>query len=95
MLYLLDPVRIDIVGPYLALLGACRLHLAELRGVFGGLLAGCGGHADARYSGTQEETDRVWQLLERLAPVAGPGDPRPLLPAPRKQYLDLPTMRRL
>lgn len=139
-----DRYRIDTVGLYLsrsgvlaswpvddflALLGACRRDLTELRGVFGELLAGCRGQADARYFGTEEETDRVRQLLERLAPVAGPGccpvctqplpeatrrprrfcttwcrdrdkvlrrrglmpgGPRPLLPAPRKQYRDLP-----
>ncbi|MFE2972608.1 hypothetical protein ACFXKC_55580 [Streptomyces sp. NPDC059340] len=83
-----DQYRIDTVGlyltrsgvlaswpvdDYLALLGACRRDLTELRGVFSELLAGCQGQADARYSGTEEETERVRQLLERLAPVAGPG----------------------
>ncbi|WP_406172024.1 hypothetical protein OIE52_50300 [Streptomyces canus] len=62
------------VDDFLALLGACRRDLTELRGVFGELLAGCRGQADARYFGTEEETERVQQLLERLAPVAGPGD---------------------
>lgn len=118
------------VDDYLALLGACRRDLTELRGVFGELLAECRGQADARYFGTEEETERVRQLLERLAPVAGPGccpvctqallestrrprkfcttwcrdrdkvlrrrglmpgEPRPLLPAPRKEYRDLPA----
>ncbi|MFI6936811.1 hypothetical protein [Streptomyces sp. NPDC050287] len=41
--------------------------------MFGELLAGCEGQADARYFGTGEETERVRQLLERLAPVAGLG----------------------
>lgn len=42
--------------------------------MFGELLAACRGQAaDARYFGTEEETERVRQLLERLAPVAGPG----------------------
>ncbi|MFG2540099.1 hypothetical protein ACGFU4_33170 [Streptomyces sp. NPDC048511] len=83
-----DRYRIDTVGLYLtrsatltswpvddflALLGACRRDLTELRGVFGKLLAGCQGQADARYFATDEETERVRQLLERLAPVAGPG----------------------
>ncbi|MFE7046037.1 hypothetical protein ACFU9X_43645 [Streptomyces atratus] len=139
-----DQYRIDTVGLYLtrsgvlaswpvedflALLGACRRDLTELRGVFAELLTGCHGQADAPYFATQEETERVRQLLERLAPVAGPGccpvciqplpdssrrprkfcttrcreraqvlqrrgllpgGPRPLLPAPRKQHLDLP-----
>lgn len=139
-----DQYRIDTVGLYLsrsgvltswpvddflALLGTCRRDLTELRGVFGELLAGCRGQADARYFATEEETERVRHLLERLAPVAGPGccpvctQPlpeatrrprkfctawcsqrdkvlrrrglmpgglRPLLPAPRKQRLDLP-----
>ncbi|MDT0482617.1 hypothetical protein [Streptomyces doebereineriae] len=61
------------VDDFLALLGACRRDLAELRGVFGELLAGCRGRADAGYFGTEEETERVQQLLERLSPVAGPG----------------------
>lgn len=83
-----DRYRIDTVGLYLsrsgvltswpvddflALLGACRRDLTELRGVFGELLTGCRGQADARYFGTPEETERVRQLLERLAPVAGTG----------------------
>jgi predicted nucleic acid-binding Zn ribbon protein len=139
-----DRYRIDTVGrylsrsgvlaswpvdDYLALLGAYRRNLTELRGVFGELLSGCRGQADARYFGTEEETERIRQLLERLAPVAGPGDcpvctqplpesarrprkfcttrcrdrdkvlrrrglmpggPRPLLPSPRKELLDLP-----
>lgn len=138
-----DRYRIDTVGlyltrsgvlaswpvdDYLALLGACRRDLTELRSVFGELLAECRGQADARYFAKEEETERVRQLLERLAPVAGPGccpvctqplpestrrprkfctswcrdrdkvlrrrgllpgGPRPLLPAPRKQYLDI------
>ncbi|QIB49470.1 hypothetical protein [Streptomyces aureoverticillatus] len=139
-----DRHRIDTVGLYLtrsgvlaswpvddflALLGACRRDLTELRGVFAELLTGCDGRADARYSGSEEETERVRQLLRRLAPVAGPGccpvctqplpesarrprkfctsrcrersqtlsrrgllpgGPVPLLPAPRKELLDLP-----
>ncbi|WP_326695783.1 MULTISPECIES: hypothetical protein [unclassified Streptomyces] len=83
-----DRYRIDTVGLYLsrsavlaswpvddflALLGACRRDLTELRGVFGKLLAGCRGQADARYFTTEDETERVRQLLERLTPVAGPG----------------------
>jgi hypothetical protein len=83
-----DRYRVDTVGLYLtrsgvltswpvddflALLGACRRDLTKLRGVFAELLAGCRGQADARYFGTAEETERVRQLLERLAPVAGPG----------------------
>ncbi|MFF8315536.1 hypothetical protein ACF06V_00005 [Streptomyces bobili] len=139
-----DRYRIDTVGLYLTrsgvlaswpvddflvLLGACRRDLSELRGVFAELLTGCNGRADARYSGTEEETERVRQLLQRLAPVAEPGcclvctqplpestrrprkfctsrcrersqtlsrrgllpgRPVPLLPAPRKERLDLP-----
>ncbi|MFF0097188.1 hypothetical protein ACFYSF_45815 [Streptomyces canus] len=61
------------IDDFLTLLGACRRDLTELRGVFGELLAGCRGQADARYFSTEEETERVRQLLERLAPVAGPG----------------------
>ncbi|MBK3570971.1 hypothetical protein [Streptomyces sp. MBT62] len=61
------------VDDFLALLGACRRDLTELRGVFAELLAGCRGQADARYFGTTEETERIRQLLQRLAPVAGPG----------------------
>ncbi|WP_331724804.1 hypothetical protein [Streptomyces canus] len=83
-----DRYRIDTVGlyltrsgvlaswpvdDYLALLGTCRRDLTELRSVFGELLAGCRGQADARYFGTEEETDRVREFLERLAPIAGPG----------------------
>ncbi|MFB6819702.1 hypothetical protein ACFCV8_34760 [Streptomyces sp. NPDC056347] len=83
-----DRYRIDTVGLYLsrsgvltswavedflALLGACRRDLTELRGVFGELLAGCRGQADARYFGTEDEAERVRQLLERLAPAAEPG----------------------
>lgn len=60
------------VDDYLALLGACRRDLTALRGVFAELLTGC--QADARYFDTEEETEHVRQLLERLAPVAGPGD---------------------
>ncbi|MEU9190018.1 hypothetical protein AB0D14_36880 [Streptomyces sp. NPDC048484] len=89
-----DRYRIDTVGLYLsrsgvltswpvddflALPGACRRDLTELRGVFADLLAGCRGQADTRYFGTEEETERVRQLLERLAPVAGSGC-CPLLP---------------
>ncbi|MYZ37249.1 MULTISPECIES: hypothetical protein [unclassified Streptomyces] len=69
-----DTYRIDTVGlylsrsgvlttwpvdDYLALPGACRRDLTELRGVFGELLTGCRGQADAQYFGTQEETERV------------------------------------
>lgn len=61
------------VDDFLALLGACRRELSELRGVFAELLAGCRGQADARYFATDEETERVRQLLQRLAPVAVPG----------------------
>ncbi|MEV0750194.1 hypothetical protein AB0I75_34170 [Streptomyces sp. NPDC050273] len=83
-----DQYRIDTVGLYLsrsgvltswpvndflALLGACRRDLTELRGLFGELLAGCPGQADARYFATEEETERVRHLLEHLAPVAVPG----------------------
>jgi hypothetical protein len=83
-----DGYRIDTVGlylcrsqvlatwpvdDYLALLGTCRRDLTELRGVFGELLAGCRGKADTRYAGTKREAERVRQLLEHLAPVAGPG----------------------
>ena len=83
-----DRYRIDTVGlyltrsgvltswpvdDYLALLGTCRRDLTELRQVFGELLAGCRGQADARYFSTQEETESVRQLLRRLAPAAGPG----------------------
>ncbi|MEN8655501.1 hypothetical protein ABCR94_34245 [Streptomyces sp. 21So2-11] len=83
-----DQYRIDSVGLYLtrsgvlaswpvddflALLGACRRDLTELRQVFAALLTGCRGQADARYFATQEETDRVRRLLQYLAPVAGPG----------------------
>ncbi|MDQ0935114.1 hypothetical protein [Streptomyces turgidiscabies] len=83
-----DRYRIDTVGLYLsrsgvltswpvddflALLGACRRDRTELRQVFAELLAGCRGQADALYFGTDDETERIRQLLERLAPVAGPG----------------------
>ncbi|MEU0413573.1 hypothetical protein ABZ307_38080 [Streptomyces griseorubiginosus] len=53
------------VDDFLALLGVCRGDLTELRGVFAELLAGCQGQADARYFGTDVETERVRQLLER------------------------------
>ncbi|WP_432189866.1 hypothetical protein [Streptomyces sp. Tue6028] len=140
-----DQYRIDAVGLYLtrsgvlaswpvddflALLGACRRDLTELRGTFAELLTGCHGQAHTRYFATDEEADRVRQLLQRLAPVAGPGccpictqplpettashrtfctarcrqraqtlrrrgllpgGPTPLLPAPRKEHLDLPN----
>ncbi|MFF2438859.1 hypothetical protein ACFVU4_32690 [Streptomyces sp. NPDC058107] len=83
-----DRFRIDAIGLYLtrsgvlaswpvdeffALLGACRRDLTELRGVFAELLTGCRGQADARYFGTEQETEHVRQLLQRLAPIAGPG----------------------
>ncbi|MFE7076466.1 hypothetical protein ACFU96_40905 [Streptomyces sp. NPDC057620] len=61
------------VDDYLALLGACRRDLTELRGLFGQLLAGCRSRADARYFATDEETEGVRQLLQRLATVAVPG----------------------
>jgi DNA repair exonuclease SbcCD ATPase subunit len=53
-------------------MGACR-ELTELRDGFAELLTSCRGQADARYFATEEETERVQQLLQRLAPVAGPG----------------------
>lgn len=83
-----DRYRIDTVGLYLTrsgalvswpvddfltLLGACRRDLTELRTVFGELLSGCHGQADARYFGTAEETERIRRLLQRLAPVARSG----------------------
>ncbi|MER6231556.1 hypothetical protein ABT169_20740 [Streptomyces sp. NPDC001616] len=83
-----DQYRIDTVGLYLtrsgtltswpvddflALLGACRRDLTELRGAFAKLLAGCQGQADARYFATDDETELVRQLLEHLAPSAEPG----------------------
>lgn len=118
------------VDEFLALLGTCRRDLTELRGVFAELLAGCQSRADTPCCATEEEeTERIRQLLERLAPVAGPGccpvctqplpeatrrprkfcttgcrdrakvlqrhrllpgGPRPLIPAPRKERLELP-----
>lgn len=83
-----DRYRIDTIGLYttrsdvlafwpiedfLALLGACRRDLAELRAVFAELLTGCSGQADARHFGSEAEAERIRQLLPRLAPVAGPG----------------------
>ncbi|MFJ8827672.1 hypothetical protein ACIREE_38775 [Streptomyces sp. NPDC102467] len=83
-----DRYRIDTVGLYLtrsgalvswpvddflALLGACRRDLPDLRHVFSELLTGCRGRADARHAGTRRETERIRQLLEHLAPVAGTG----------------------
>ncbi|QDN64259.1 hypothetical protein [Streptomyces sp. S1D4-14] len=65
-----DRYRVDTVGLYLsrsgvltswpvddflALLGACRRDLTELRQVFAELLAGCRGQADARYFGTRRD----------------------------------------
>ncbi|MFE5516018.1 hypothetical protein ACFQ9J_36405 [Streptomyces sp. NPDC056529] len=58
------------VEEYLALLGACRRDLAELRAVFRELLTGC--QADAEPL-TPTAQDSVRRLLQRLAPVAGPG----------------------
>ncbi|MEW2467972.1 hypothetical protein AB0919_23575 [Streptomyces sp. NPDC046994] len=73
-----DQYRIDTIGLYLtrsgvlaswpvddflALLGACRRDLTELRGVFAELLTGCRGQADARYFATEQETEHVRELL--------------------------------
>ncbi|THA36065.1 hypothetical protein E6R18_01525 [Streptomyces sp. A1277] len=83
-----DTYRIDTLGLYLTrtgaltswpvedfldLLGTCRRDLTELRRLFNELLTGCHGYADAPYLATQEQVDRIRRLLERLAPVAGPG----------------------
>ncbi|WP_331763884.1 hypothetical protein [Streptomyces cyaneofuscatus] len=58
------------VEEYLALLGACRRDLTELRTVFHELLANC--QADAEPLTPTDQTS-VQRLLQRLAPVAGPG----------------------
>jgi hypothetical protein len=140
-----DRYRIDTVGlyltrsavlatwpvdDYLALLGACRRDLTELRQVFAELLDGSQRRQpDARFYAPRKDAARIRKLLQRLAPAAGPGccpvctqplpdatrgtrtfctpwcrgraqtlrrrgllptGPAPLLPAPRKQRLDLP-----
>ncbi|WP_416956879.1 hypothetical protein [Streptomyces sp. Agncl-13] len=98
-----DRYRIDTVGlyltrsgvraswpvdDYLALLGACRRELTELRGVFAELLAGCRVQANASYFATDDETERVRQLLQ-ASPCGSPVRPPPCArrrrcrPAPR------------
>ncbi|MGA5192672.1 hypothetical protein [Streptomyces exfoliatus] len=76
------------ISCFLALLGAWRRDLTELRGVSAHLLSGCHSQADAGYFTTQEEVDYIRRLLERLAhrsPAATTG--------PRLEGLRLPQHR--
>jgi hypothetical protein len=83
------------VEDFLALLGACRRDLTELRGVFADLLTGCNGQADIPYFATEEETERVQRLLQRLAPgrLLPSLRPAPARHSPAPQVLHHPVPR--